>query len=56
MSNGNNIRTKGVKAGIKIPRRNISNLRYEDATTLKAESEEKKSLLMKVKEEREKVA
>ena len=55
MSNGNNIRTKGVKAGIKIPGRNISNLRYEDATTLKAESEELKSLLMEVKDESEKV-
>ena len=50
MSNGNNIGTKGVKAGIKIAGRNISNLRYEDATTLKAESEELKSLLMEVKE------
>ena len=55
MSNGNNIGTKGVKAGIKIAGRNISNLRYEDATTLKAESEELKSLLMEVKEESEKV-
>ena len=42
--------------GIKIAKRNINNLRYADDTTLKAESEEKlKSLLMKVKEEREKV-
>ena len=42
--------------GIKIARRNISNLRYVDDTTLMAESEEElKSLLMKVKEEREKV-
>ena len=41
--------------GIKISRRNISNLRYADDTTLKAESEEDlKSLLMKVKEESEK--
>ena len=41
-----------AQAGIKIDRRNISNLRYEDDTTLKAESEEElKSLLMKVKEE-----
>ena len=55
MSNGNNIRTKGVKAGIKIAGRNISNLRYEDDPTLMAESEELKSLLMKVKEESEKV-
>ena len=44
-------------AGIKIARRNINNLRYTDNTTLKAESEEElKSLLMKVKEESEKVA
>ena len=43
-------------AGIKIARRNINNLRYADDTTLMAESEEKlKSLLMKVKEESEKV-
>ena len=42
-------------AGIKIARRNINNLRYEDDTTLMAESEELKSLLMKVKEESEKV-
>ena len=42
--------------GIKIARRNINNLRYEDDTTLMAESEEElKSLLMKVKEESEKV-
>ena len=45
-----------VQAGIKIARRNISNLRYADDTTLMAESkEELKSLLMKVKEESEKV-
>ena len=43
------------KAGIKIARRNISNLRYEDDTTLKAKKEELKSLLMKVKQESEKV-
>ena len=44
------------QAGIKIARRNISNLRYADDTTLMAESEEElKSLLMKVKEESEKV-
>ena len=44
------------QAGIKIARRNISNLRYADYTTLMAESkEELKSLLMKVKEEREEV-
>ena len=40
-----------AQAGIKIARRNISNLRYADDTTLMAESEELKSLLMKVKEE-----
>ena len=45
-----------TQAGIKIARRNINNLRYADDTTLMAESEEKlKSLLMKVKEESEKV-
>ena len=45
-----------AQAGIKIPRRNINNLRYTDDTSLMAESEEElKSLLMKVKEEREKV-
>ena len=44
-----------AQAAIKISRRNINNLRFADATTLMAESEEKlKSLLMKVKEEREK--
>ena len=44
------------QAGIKIVWKNINNLRYADDTTLKAESEEKlKSLLMKVKEESEKV-
>ena len=41
--------------GIKIARRNINNFRYMDDTTLMAESEELKSLLMKVKEESEKV-
>ena len=46
-----------VQARIKISRRNISNLRYADETTLMAESEEElKSLLMKVKEESEKLA
>ena len=46
-----------AQAGIKIARRNINNLRYADGTTLLAESEEKlKSLLMKVKEESEKVS
>ena len=45
-----------AEAGIKIARRNISNFRYADDTTLMAESEEElKSLLMKVKEESEKV-
>ena len=45
-----------AQAGIKIARRNINNLRYADDTTLMTESEEKlKSLLMKVKEESEKV-
>ena len=44
-----------AQAGIKTSRRNINNLRYADDTTLTAESEEIKSLLMKVKEESEKV-
>ena len=44
-----------AQAGIKIVRRNINNLRYADDTTLMAESNELKSLLMKVKEESEKV-
>ena len=44
-----------VQAGIKITGRNINNLRYADDTMLKAESEEVKSLLMKVKEESENV-
>ena len=44
-----------AQAGIKIARRNINNLRYANDTTLMAESEELKSLLMKVKEENEKV-
>ena len=43
-----------AQAGIKIARRNINNFRYADDTTLMAESEELKSLLMKVKEESEK--
>ena len=51
-----NARLDEAQAGIKISRRNINNLRYADDTTLMAESEEKlKSLLMKVKEESEKV-
>ena len=46
-----------AQAGIKIARRNINNLRYADDTTLMAESEEElKGLLMKVKEESEKLA
>ena len=45
-----------AQAGIKIARRNINNLRYPDDTTLMAESEELKSLLMKAKEESEKAA
>ena len=44
-----------AQAGIKIAGRNINNLRYADDTTLMAESEELRSLLMKVKEESEKV-
>ena len=44
-----------AQAGIKIARRNINNLRYADDTTLMAESKELKSLLMKVKEESQKV-
>ena len=45
-----------TQAGVKIARRNINNLRYADDTTIMAESEEElKSLLMKVKEESEKV-
>ena len=45
-----------AQAGVKISRRNINNLRYADDTTIMAESEEElKSLLMKVKEESEKV-
>ena len=52
------IRNAGLdaaQAGIKITGRNINNLRYADDTTLMAESKEQKSLLMKVKEESEKV-
>ena len=45
-----------VQAGVKIAGRNLNNLRYADDTTLMAESEELKSLLMKVKEETEKLA
>ena len=51
-----NTRLEEAQAGIKIAGRNINNLRYADDTTLMAESqEERKSLLMKVKEESEKV-
>ena len=51
-----NARLDEAQAGIKIAGRNINNLRYADDTTLMAESEEElKSLLMKVKEESEKV-
>ena len=45
-----------AQAGIKIAGRNINNLRFADDTTLMAESEEVKSLLMKVKEETKKLA
>ena len=44
-----------AQTGIKVARRNINNLKYADDTTLMAESEELKSLLVKVKEESEKV-
>ena len=51
-----NVGMDKTQAGIKIARRNINNLRYADDTTLMAESEEElKSLLMKVKEESERV-
>ena len=49
-----NARLDELQAGIKIGRRNIKNLRYVDDTTLMAESEELRSLLMRVKEESEK--
>ena len=49
-----NARLDEAQAGIKITRRNINNLRYADNTTLMAESEGLKSLLMKVNEESEK--
>ena len=48
-----NARLDEAQAGTKIARRNINNLRYADDTTLMAESEELKSLLMKVKEKSE---
>ena len=50
-----NVRLDEAQAGIKIAGRNINNLRYADDTTLMAESEELKSLLMKVKEESKEV-
>ena len=50
-----NARLDEAQAGIKIARRNINNLRYADDTAFMAESEELNSLLMKVKEESEKV-
>ena len=50
-----NARLDEAQAGIKIARRNINNLKYVDDTTLRAESKELKSLLMKVKEESEKI-
>ena len=51
-----NVGLEETQAGIKIVRRNVNNLRYADETTFMAESEEElKSLLMKVKEESEKV-
>ena len=50
-----NARLDETQAGIKIPRRNINNLRYADDTTLMAESKELKSLLMKMKEKSAKV-
>ena len=49
-----NARLEEAQAGIKITRRNINNLRYADDTILLVESEELKSLLMKVKKESEK--
>ena len=50
-----NARLDEAQAGIKIAGRNSNNLRYADDTTLMADSEELKSLLMKVKEESEKI-
>ena len=50
-----NAELEEIQAGIKIAGRNINNLRYTDDTSLMAENEELKSLLMKVKEESEKV-
>ena len=50
-----NARLDEIQAGIKVAGRNITNLRYADNTTIMADEEELKSLLMKVKEENEKV-
>ena len=50
-----NSRLDEAQAGIKIVRRNVNNLRYADDTSITAESEELKSLLMKVKEMSEKI-
>ena len=50
-----NVELEEAQAGIKIARRNLNNLRYTDDNTLMTESEELKSLLMKVKEESAKV-
>ena len=50
-----NARLEEIQTGIKIARRNISNLRYANDATFMAESEERKSFLMKVKEQSEKV-
>ena len=50
-----NLGMEEAQAGIKIAGRNINNLRYADDTTFMAESEELKSLLMKMKEESEKI-
>ena len=50
-----NVRLDEAQAGIKIAGRNVNNLRYANETTLMAESDELKSLLMKVKQESEKV-
>ena len=51
-----NAKLDEAQAGIKIARRNINNLRYADDSTLMAASEELKNLLVKVKEESEKLA
>ena len=56
MSSSNCCFLEETQAGIKIARRNINKLRYAEDATLMAESEELKSLLMKVKEESEKLA